>query len=251
MRIIKLIVINLIGLVVLLLGSCMGLQYAYRDRAAEQNFRVTVEDDRGKQLATAVWRMHSSRTSIQGPSEGVDGEAFVIEHPRLGKLYVLGGMNSEVLKNAYRKLGILPSSYEECSVFPLDCPSALPQMKKTRVLIEQRRTPLVVRFRNQHIPASIQLVDTRSASGNDIELRFFVQATNDPVTCGIVKHLPWLETHENSEPFVAGSAWKKLTGGYGWSVQKEGFGPSPNPGPTNSALDWVSKSKFGLCRNKK
>ena len=239
-------------ILLLIIGTIVGLQLIYRDREAHQNFRITVGDDRGRQLATAVWRLSAHRRYgyKSDSGEGFSGEAIALDHPTLGKLYVInhyrGGtgpsVGARLIRDAYEKIGVLPkNSSTECSLLLLNCPSYISKMKRARAPLEQKGTPMVVRFRNEADPKSIELLTTQYADGgSEVELRFFVQATSDPVTCGVAKHLPWLATYESDIPFVAGDKWHKLTGGYGRTNHQR----TELPGPTNSALDWVRKSDF-------
>lgn len=259
MRLVRMLVKTAIGLVLLIVVVVVGvvgyLIATSRGQEARQNFRITVEDDRGRQLATAVWEMHGVKRHPT-VSEGFSGQAFVIEHPTLGKLYVLDAANkgdgrhstnylgAGGIKIAYEKIGILPTNHDlKCAILLVDCPSYISEMKRARAPVVQMQTPAVVRFRNEADPTSIEMLTTQFTNGaNDVELRFFVQPTSDPVTCGIEKHLPWLATYESDVPFVAGDKWNKETG-YGGYRDRQGWWISL-PGPTNSALDRIRKSSF-------
>jgi hypothetical protein len=88
--------------------------------------------------------------------------------------------------------------------------------------------PMLVRLREPHDPASVQLVDPldlEASFGAGVVLkRTFVEITNDPITTGIEGRLPWLAQSKVSPPL---------------------FGFDPSKGPrTISEVPLVEKLRY-------
>jgi hypothetical protein len=59
-----------------------------------QNFKIMAEDENGKVLGSAVWQYGEKVSTLFSQWARIDGEAFPIEHPTAGRLYVIRSSNS-------------------------------------------------------------------------------------------------------------------------------------------------------------
>lgn len=80
---------------VTVLASALAGCWPSQQQRMTQNFRITVEDESGRQLGTGVWRWveNAPQLRVRGYA-GWDGEAFPILHPTHGKMYVIVDTNS-------------------------------------------------------------------------------------------------------------------------------------------------------------
>ena len=68
-------------------------------------------------------------------------------------------------------------------------------------------TPGVVQFANDRDRTTMRMVTTYSKRKSpEVILRFFVVPTNEPITTGILKHLPWLPSRAGK--FILGDFGK-------------------------------------------
>jgi hypothetical protein len=171
-----------------------------------QNFRIMVEDEDGKLLGSGVWQLREKVPVVQyWEGSGKDGEAFPIRHPTHGKMYVTRGSNSgwgnlngaDILE-AYQAAGLVPKSDRRMSDGRIGEEGfrQLARMK-TRIELPIERTPCVVEFARDMDPSTVRIVITYSKTRSvDVRLRFFVQPTSEPLTTGILSHLPWLTSDD-------------------------------------------------------
>jgi hypothetical protein len=175
-----------------------------------QNFRISVEDEFGKPLGSGVWQWEE-RVPLQQYREnyGLIGEAFPIRHPMHGKMYVTTGSNSGYgdgggslhgadILDAYQAAGLAPKFERRAVPFGIGAEGfRLLKKIRTRVELPIKRTPCVVAFQSDSDPSTVRIVMTYSRTRPiEVELRFFVQPTSEPLTAGIWDHLPWVTSDE-------------------------------------------------------
>jgi hypothetical protein len=173
-----------------------------------QNYRIMVEDENGNVLGSGVWEWRESKPGwgIGSPPSYWDYEALPIHHPLVGKMYVIGGPNSgygsfraRKILEAYQAVDSIPkvtfSTATEYGGVGVDGARHLARMTK-RVELPRPDTPCVVQFGDERDPRSVRVVMTHSKTRPvEVDLRFFAQPTKEPVSTGILKHLPWLPQH--------------------------------------------------------
>ena len=176
------------------LAGCWPFQ-----RRMTQNFRITIEDEFGLKLGSGVWRYEENvpqqHLSVYA---GWDGEAFPIVHPTRGKMYVVKGGNSGWrlmgggdIKRLYQQAGLMPADDVKGDLGAEGFRHIAGIRQRIELPLEH--TPGIVQFSNDQDRMTMRLVTTYSKrKPAEVILRFFVVPTDERMTTGILKHLPWL-----------------------------------------------------------
>jgi hypothetical protein len=183
------------------LGGCMT-------SLKTQNFRITVEDENGRVFGSGVYQWAEKVPAVQFRIYGgADGEAFQIQHPTHGMMYVcirrLSGLS--ILK-AYQAAGLVPKLERDGTRDGIGTEGfRLLQRIKAKVALHADATPVVIKFLDDADPASWRVLAS-SRDPNELGLRFFAQTTTDGMTNSILQKLPWLKDLGFSEHLpLAGS----------------------------------------------
>ena len=180
------------------LSGCnpFGRTYTYR-------YRITVEVDtpQGLRTGSSVWESWGQEGTVLDGTMGVDyrGEAVAVDLPT-GTLFAL--LRDPKMGYNY-PAGVVDSQFKatfNVQVDPQDGWKDLSrQIARSRatMTLEPRFYPALVRFRDTNDPASVEIVhpsNLAASFGPGVRLRrITVTVTDDGVTTGIEKRLPWLE----------------------------------------------------------
>jgi hypothetical protein len=185
----------------------VGSSLAACNQPVEVRYRITVEvNDRGTiRSGSSVWSFALAKSLLPLASKynyRFRGEAVAVKIPGRGTLFALvdsGAMYPENLFGDLRRPTINPPQ------FP-DRVEDLRHIKRMDGATEALNCvnpawigiicPKLIRFRNIEDPRTIKVVSPRNLAeyfGNGVSLRkITVRITNDSVTTGITKVLPWL-----------------------------------------------------------
>lgn len=206
------------GLVVLLSGCGTALpDYRYR-------LTVEVETPEGLKTGSSVIEVSTSMTSSTSiPSPGavryrLSGEAVAVDLGQHGTLFALLRSDVEPSWGTNLLFRLAPDvgavrdengKYDSDASFRARYEAmlqnrrliVLPKTFQTnRVLRDMPARPMLVRFRDITDPTTVERVDPddlAASFGEGIKLRrVTVQLTDDPVTKGIIKELPWLANQQ-------------------------------------------------------
>ena len=204
------------GAISSLAGGC-GLS----NRTASCRIRVTVEVEttQGLKSGSSVWEINAEGPLfyIQGISTRgsvLFGEAIAVDLPG-GPIFALrrGAEGSEniiseivnallpntssgdfdVFFSAVRKLGNVWFSNYSADLPHISNYSDIYKAYRDRPMFINN-WPMMVRFRDINVPASVELVDPKAAGVK----RIWLETTTDPVTAKLDKILPWLPTYIGS-----------------------------------------------------
>lgn len=191
----------------LALALLAGLFLAGCDRSAEVRYRVTVEVNDGGTIrsGSSVWSFTLTKAIVPLVSpynSHFEGEAVTVQLPGRGTLFALVKnveMYPENLFGDLRRPRPGPPRFSDRvedlrhikkmvgASATLDC------MNPPWIGV---RCPTLVRFRDSNDPKTIEIVDPTNLAasfGTGVSVKSVtVQITNDPVTTGIDKALPWL-----------------------------------------------------------
>lgn len=220
-------IVAVAGLLSLLVMACnpFGRTYTYR-------YRITVEVDtpQGLRTGSGVWESTIEDGSGLGDNSiglRARGEAVPIDLPGGTLFALLRGHDMELTYPT----DALDTQYTR--VHQLQ-PQPFGGWKDVRKLVTKNHQPLtldsdnyplLVRFRDLNNPASVEKVDPNDLAasfGPGVRLRrIVVQVTDEPVTEGIEKRLPWLPAQRgmlvkvpSDTPMNAGPFPSLLTEGY-------------------------------------
>jgi len=204
----------------LLAVSAVTFLPACSERLPTYRYRMTVEVEtpEGLRTASSVIEVRTIRGSgFPGPeaagiSSRAIGEAVAVDLGRRGTLFALLRGPPELDWALDYAQGIAPAVLLPGLVDRSGTPEAwgnnLGALKEVRgsVALRADQYPLLVRFRDIANPRTVERVnvdDLAAAFGEGVRLRrISVEITEDPVTEGIIRHLPWW--HEFAETQLDG-----------------------------------------------
>lgn len=138
---------------------------------------------------------------LQKPDAQLRGEAVSVDLAERGKLFLLRRSNSGTSNGANLALKLVPSPKFVDQVVRIG------QMQRIEIPI-QLLLPLV-RFQNLQDPRSVELVNPENLAASFGEgtrlVRAYFERTDEPVTTGIEKQLPWLASLTDGP--ISGKRW--------------------------------------------
>lgn len=200
-----------------------GLSLAGCNRSAEVRYRVTVAvDDRGVvRSGSGVWSLTLTKSiaPLVSPYKSrFQGEAVAVELPGRGTLFALFKsveMYPENLFGDLRRPRTGPPRFSD----RVEDLQHIKEMAGASARLDcinppwiGVKCPTLIRFRNMNDPTTIEVIDPSGLSesfGKDVHLKSVtVQITDDPVTVGIEKVLPWLKNlslyrEDSNNPFTS------------------------------------------------
>jgi hypothetical protein len=188
-------------LVMLFLSGCALLPHRYRFKLT-----VEVETPQGVRSGSSVYQVSAASMPALLPNERkrdwvVQGEAVAIDLPNGQTLFALMRTG-----NLYRRDLALMSMAALDTAFKNDVVEsagrlALDFSVHHKAEVQPNDYPLLVVFADNLVPASAKQVDPKSQGvlGRGFHLtRITAELTNEPITRGIEKRLPWLNTHHGA-----------------------------------------------------
>ena len=201
-----------------------SLGLAACNRPAEVHYRVTVEvNDRGTiRSGSSVWAFALSKSALPLASPynpHFRGEAVAVDLPGRGTLFAL--VQGETVKTYPENLfGNLQRSQADQSLSS----DRIEDLRRIKAMLGSSEElvctdppwiglscPMLVRFRDSRAPETVEKVDPAdlvASFGPDVKLqRVTVKITDDPVTVGIQKKLPWLQNLHGS--YINGASTRR------------------------------------------
>jgi hypothetical protein len=189
----------------IVLAGYFGFHVTHPSATIRYRLTLTVDTPEGIKTGSGVIQVtYAKAVRILGSSAeitiGVKGEAVVVDLGKRGLLFALLKAGKEprsapdwiVLKAFGFKGGALGS--------PPDANIARLQTLHGKKQLSSQELPLLVRFRDIHDPTSVERVDPDNLAasfGPGVRLAdATIEITDDPVTNGIEKRLPWLKAVE-------------------------------------------------------
>ena len=207
-----------IGLLFLVVLSYAGCHILYPSRTVHFRMTYEVETPEGLKTGSSVLAATYTRQPlIVGRSfrSKTEGEAVVVDLGRRGTLYALlstpsrpgGDGHVEMLKDVFG-LHAETDVPGASSVYNFAAVSGRRELTYSQpwIVPETQRTmswilPNLVRFRDEADPKSVETVDPLNLAatfGEGVRLeRVIIEITDDPVTKGIERRLPWLPNYYN------------------------------------------------------
>ena len=177
------------------------------NRPAEVRYRVTVEvNDRGTiRSGSSVWSFALAKSMLPLASRynaRFRGDAVAVEIPGRGTLFALvdsAAMYPENLFGDRQRTEVKPPRFSDRvedlhNIKRMDGATATLNCANPAWI--GIRCPKLIRFRNINDPKTLEIVDPENIAelfGNGVNLRkIVIEITNDSVTTGIDKILPWI-----------------------------------------------------------
>lgn len=183
--------------------SCCGLvPHSYRFK-----MRVEVQTPQGLRSGSAVYQVIAANTLLPLlPEESkhdwtVKGQAVAVDLPNGRTLFALmrtGNLHRGDL--AKMSMATLDPAFKN-DIVESAGRLALRFGVHHQAQVQAADYPLLVVFDDNHIPASAKQIDPKSSAefGSGCRVTHITaELTNDPVTRGIEKRLPWLTTHHGA-----------------------------------------------------
>jgi hypothetical protein len=220
-----------------LLTGCYGETYVLRYRLT-----LEVETPQGIKTGSGViqttWMDQHALSGLAGGAVWavhVKGEAFAVGLGNLGDLFVLMALDIERRTNGLNSAELVASIFGHTSSGSTTG-EMLTKIAENHNPVELplAQLPMLVRFRDVNDPASVERVDPEKVSlifGPNVKLiRATIQITDDPVSEGIEKTLPWLSLPwPEVKKLLQGPYWNNFSrnsrnfGGLQLDDFKEGF----------------------------
>jgi len=159
-------------------------------------YKITVEvgTPKGTVQGSAVREITYYRDSIRLPDSvgGAKqrGEAVAIDLPNGQSLFAVQGADAHELQAAIGSLDDLDKARTNHKIY------VIRQIPEPMIPSKLYGYPMLVRFRDENKPASVEEIDphnfARSFGGGYFLKRITIQMTDEPLTTGIHHRLPWL-----------------------------------------------------------
>ena len=188
-------------LIISFLSGCALFPHRYRFKLS-----VEVETPQGVRSGFSVYQVSAANMPALLPNEhkrdwAVKGEAAAVELPNGQTLFALmrtGNLNRRDL--ALMSMGALDTAFKN-DVVESAGRLALGFGVHHKAEVQPKDYPLLVVFADNLVPASAKQVDPKSQGvlGPGFHVtRITAELTNEPVTRGIERRLPWLNTHRGA-----------------------------------------------------
>jgi hypothetical protein len=179
---------------------------------------LNVETPEGRKIGEGVYKVSFYDTThewmrISEPRGGANtaGEAVVVDIGPRGLLFVLltgdvrRKFSDELSANAVERAGFVHRGLTPIIDYARQVSSA---RTNGRFPVLPEELPMMIRFKDIHDPMSAELIDPKDLSktfGAGVSLGdVFVDITDDPVTTGIEKWLPWVGRLQGSIAHMMG-----------------------------------------------
>lgn len=193
----KSIVVGVVGLILLAAASVYAMGDIFVSGAWRYKMTVTVETPEGIKTGSGVYEVSNSASTVKiidlpqatNPAKVV-GEAVVVDLEKRGKLFALIDANGpyKILYSAFPVTG---------ATTPTGIRYYNEHLKPGMKAILATEQPRLVYFKDMTDPKSVQPVnrdDLAASFGEGVKLqKIEIEITDDSVTTGIEKFLPWLE----------------------------------------------------------
>jgi hypothetical protein len=179
---------------------------------------LNVDTPEGRKTGDGIYKVFFYDTThawlrISEPRGGANtaGEAVVVDLGPRGLLFVLmtgevrRKFSDELSANAVERAGFVHRGLTPIIDYARQVSGA---RTNGRFPVLPEELPMMIRFKDIHDPMSAELVDPKNLSktfGDGVSLgSAFVDITDDPVTTGIEKRLPWVNKLTGSIPKTMG-----------------------------------------------